>query len=224
MRTKALICAATLAAGALTSMAQSNVYSLNVVGYVNAAAAANQYVMISNPLTNTAVANTLGNLIGTNLPVGGTVLKWNYAAAHYDIYTRVVFGNGWSPAGGATASLNPGEGIFLKSPSSITNTFVGDVLQGSLTNSLRTGYELKANLVPDSGTVTALGLLIPNSATATPNQILKWNTAAQHYDIFTKVVFGAGWSPSVPTINVGEGFFTSLTAPYNWVRNYTVAP
>jgi len=223
MRTKALICAATLAAGALTSMAQSNVYSLNVVGYVNAAAAANQYVAIANPLTNTAVANNLGNLIGTNLPVNGKVLKWNYAAVHFDIFTRVSFGNGWSPSGGSTVSLNPGEGIFLQSPSAITNTFVGDVLQGNLTNHLRSGFELTANLVPDSGTVTALGLLIPFNASPV-NTILKWNTAGQHYDIFTRVSFGSGWSPSVPVINVGEGFFTSLTAPYDWIRNYTVAP
>ena len=36
MRTKTLaLCAAVLAAGALTTMAQSNVYSLNIVGYAN---------------------------------------------------------------------------------------------------------------------------------------------------------------------------------------------
>ena len=35
MRTKALLCAAALAAGTAASMAQSNVYSLNIVGYVN---------------------------------------------------------------------------------------------------------------------------------------------------------------------------------------------
>src|SRR5437667_4436469 len=36
MRTKALLCAAgLLAAGVATSMAQSNVYSLNIVGYAN---------------------------------------------------------------------------------------------------------------------------------------------------------------------------------------------
>src|SRR4051812_38715441 len=35
MRTKTLVCAAALAAGVATSMAQSNVYSLNIVGYAN---------------------------------------------------------------------------------------------------------------------------------------------------------------------------------------------
>jgi hypothetical protein len=35
MRTKALLCTSAVAAGVATSMAQPNVYSLNVVGYVN---------------------------------------------------------------------------------------------------------------------------------------------------------------------------------------------
>src|SRR5437763_197776 len=53
MRTKALLCAAALAAGAVTAMAQSNVYSLNVVGYINTTlvgSAAGKYQMIANQL------------------------------------------------------------------------------------------------------------------------------------------------------------------------------
>src|SRR2546428_487012 len=123
MRTKALLCAAgILAAGVATSMAAVN--SLNTVGYVTAVPGAGNYIAICNPVTNTSMANTLGNLVQTNLPVNSKVLKWNYAAVHFDIYTRVDFGN--------------------------------------------------------------------------------------------------GWSPSVPTNNVGEGFFTSLAAPYTWVENFTV--
>jgi len=222
MRTKALICAATLAAGAFTSMAQSNVYSLNVVGYVNTVfPKGGKYIAIANPLTNTAVANNLGNLIGTNLPPNGQVLKWNYALTKFDIFKRV--GSGWLPTAGATTSLNPGEGAFVQSPptstSDITNTFVGDVLQGSLTNSLLVNFSLVGNMVPDSGTVSSLGLVIPGTGSP-QNQILKWNVASQSYSIFKKV--SSTWIPSEPSIGVGEGFFTSLNAPLNWVRNYTV--
>jgi hypothetical protein len=209
-------------------MAQGNVYSLNTVGYVNVVPAGNQFVCIANPVTNTTVANTLGNLIGTNLPVNGQVLKWNYAAVKFDIFQRVVFGNGWSPTNGVAATLNVGEGVFMKSPSAITNTFVGDVLQanlyapGPLTNHLRSGLELIGNLVPDSGDVNAIGLAIPFSASPA-NQILKWNVGTQTYNIFTRVSFGPNfWQPSIPTIGVGEGFFTKLAAPLDWVRNYTV--
>jgi len=201
-------------------MAQ-NVYSLNTVGYSTVVPAGNQYVLIANPLTNTSVANTLGNLIGTNLPVNGKILKWNYAGAHFDIFTRVAFGNGWNPTTGAAALINPGEGFFIQSPTQITNTFVGDVLQGSLTNSLPTGYRINGNLVPDSGTITNLGLVIPFNSSFV-NKVLKWNIAGQHYDIFSRIGFGSGWNPSVPAIGVGEGFFTQLGAQYDWIRNFTV--
>src|SRR5690349_19778228 len=91
MRITALLSAAgILAAGTATSIAQT-VYSVNTVGVVSTIPSNGNYVCICNPLTNTSVANTLGNLIGTNLPVGGKVLKWNYAAVHFDIYTRVSF-------------------------------------------------------------------------------------------------------------------------------------
>src|SRR2546428_163111 len=200
MRTKALLCAAgIIAAGAATSMAAVN--SLNTVGYVTAVPGAGNYIAICNPVTNTSMANTLGNLVQTNLPVNSKVLKWNYAAVHFDIYTRVVFGNGWSPTTGAAATLNPGEGVFVQSPSATNLVFVGDVLDagyyGLQTNSLRSGFELVSSKQPLTDSITNLGLIIPfNQSPA--DKILKWNVAAQHYDIYTRVSFGSGWSPSVP--------------------------
>src|ERR1700730_12330845 len=54
MRTKTLVCAAALmAAGVATSMAQSNVYSLNVVGYINITFPANKYTLTANQLVQT---------------------------------------------------------------------------------------------------------------------------------------------------------------------------
>ena len=225
MRTKALLCAAaTLAVCAATSMAQ-NVYSLNTVGYVTAVPGNGNFIAICNPVTNTSVANTLDNLVRSNTPINAQVLKWNYGAVHFDIYQRVSFGNGWSPTTGAAASLNPGEGVFLKSPSATNITFVGDVLDakyyGLQTNSLRSGFELVGSKQPLTDSITNIGLLIPFSSSP-QNQLLKWNVGAQHYDIFSRVSFGSGWSPSVPTNNVGEGFFTKLAAPYTWVQNFTV--
>ena len=74
MRTlKALACATALVAGVATSMAQSNVYSLNVVGYYNVPVTANQYVMIANQLNTTN--NTIGSLL-PNGPIGANLLKW----------------------------------------------------------------------------------------------------------------------------------------------------
>ena len=52
MRTKALLVAAAIAAGAVTAMAQSNVYSLNIVGYVNMTQNAG-FKIWANPLNTT---------------------------------------------------------------------------------------------------------------------------------------------------------------------------
>src|SRR2546421_1894502 len=63
MRTKTLVCAAALAAGALTSWAQSNVYSLNVVGYVNVVFPPGQFTVFANPLNN--ANNAISNIFPT---------------------------------------------------------------------------------------------------------------------------------------------------------------
>src|SRR6266481_9690813 len=76
MRTKTLICAAALAAGALTSWAQSNVYSLNVVGYVNTTLPGNSAItMIGNPLNNTSGGNNISNLFTEPAIGDGAVIQ-----------------------------------------------------------------------------------------------------------------------------------------------------
>jgi hypothetical protein len=220
MRTKTLAAAAILAAGLASSMAQSNVYSLNVVGYVNKTLlGAGRYTAVANPLNTTN--NTLGSLLG-GIPAGSSVQKWNPSIADFDVYNKTGFGVGWSPASGATASLNPGEGVFVLTPGAsgdITNTFVGEVLQGNLTISLVTGFNMIGNKVPDSGAANTIGLVPP-----TGSSLQKWNEAVQDFEVFNKTSFGIGWSPSVPNINVAEGFFINAVSPYDWVRNFTVPP
>src|SRR6266446_1325324 len=76
MRTKTLLAAAAmLAAGLASSMAQSNVYSLNVVGYVNKVMpSGGKYIMISNPLNTTS--NTINSLL-SGAAVGSQFLKFS---------------------------------------------------------------------------------------------------------------------------------------------------
>jgi hypothetical protein len=218
-----LAAAAALAAGLATSMAQSNVYSVNVVGYVNKVLAGNgKYTAVANPLntTNNTLAGIFGGA-GVGLPRGSQVLKWSPGDANFAIYGKVAFGSGWT-GGGATASINPGEGCLIFIPAAsgdYTNTFVGEVLQGALTNSLATGYQMIGNKVPDSGPVTTLGFVPPNNS-----QLLKWDGTSQNWVIYGKVAFGSGWTPSVPSIDVAEGFMVNANGAYQWVRNFTVGP
>jgi hypothetical protein len=214
MRTKTLLAAAAmLAAGFASSLAQSNVYSLNVVGYVNKVIAGGgpngSYTAVANPLN--AATNTIGALL-SSLPSGAAVLKWN-GVDDYDIYDKV--GANFVPNG--NASLAPGEGVLIYLLSgSVTNTFVGEVLQGNLTNAYAAGLTMSGNKVPDSGPVSSMQLTNVPSGSA----LLKWNFALQDFDIFDRV--GANWIPATPTLDVGESFFMSAISPFNWVRNFTV--
>jgi len=213
-------------------LAQSNVYSLNVVGYVNKVLkGGNYYTSAANPLNTTN--NTLAGLFGgptTGLITGTRVLKWSTTAADFVTYTKTSFGTGWS-GGGESVSLNPGEGCLILTTATsgdITNTFVGEVLQGNLTNSYIPGYQMTANQVPDSGSVTALGLTTPTPVTS---RLLKWNNtvgAQGDWEVFTRTGFGVFWSPSVPNLDVAEGILIlaqaapPATGAFNWVRNFTV--
>ena len=77
MRTKVLLGAAALAAAAATASAQ-NVYSLNVVGYINLSLT-NGYNMVANQLDldGTMTNNTLTTVFSTNLPKLSAVYAWS---------------------------------------------------------------------------------------------------------------------------------------------------
>jgi len=208
---KALVCAAALAAGLATAVAQ-NVYSLNVVGYYNIPVAANQYVMIANQLNTTN--NTLAGLLPSPEP-GTEVLKWN---GGWDIYTFDDIDLEWLPSGAAT--LNVGEAALVRSPNAATLTFVGEVLQGNLSNPFApvNTYGARSSMVPQAGLVsTDLGFPADPS-----DEVLKWNGG---WDIYTFDDLDLEWLPSEPSFAVGEGMLVrkalGATATV-WTRNFTV--
>lgn len=213
MRTKALLGLAALAAGAMTAAAQSSVYSLNVVGYYNVPVEAGKLVMIANQLNTTN--NTLSSLL-PSVPAGSQLYKFN---GGYSIYQMDEFDPVWTPAGAGDVTLNPGEGAFFRSPVATTLTFVGEVLQGSLTNTLPIGsLAMRSSMVPQAGTANALG--IPGEA---GDQLYTW-TAANGFKIHQFDEFDPVWIPE-PNISVGEAFFyrKSPTSTKNqWVRDFTV--
>src|ERR1043166_2369568 len=92
MRTKTLFLAAALsAAGLATSLAQSsNVYSLNVVGYINLQLT-NGFNLIANQLDldGTGTNNTLNTSIGTNVPNLTRVYTYQPASINYQFATLV---------------------------------------------------------------------------------------------------------------------------------------
>ncbi len=212
MRTKVLLGAAALAAGLATSaMAQSNVYSLNVVGYYNVPLAASQKLMIANQL------NTTNNTLGALIPAPADSSSFFKYSGGFQSYQYDGLGGQWDPDGNAT--LNPGEGGFFVSPQATTLTFVGEVLQGNLTNTLPIGVKvLRSSVVPQQGGITTvLGLPGEDS-----DSLFTYSGgyASYQYD-----GLGNQWDPTEPVINVGQAFFyvkANSSVSSNWIRNFTV--
>ena len=207
MRTKTLLLTAAVVAAGFTAVSAQSVYSVNAVGYVNLNIG-NGFTMIANPLNTTN--NTIGSLFPASFPDFSNLYKWNEVTQGFDIATY-FFGSWDLP----NITLNPGEGAFVNTTTPFTLTFVGEVMQGELTNSVPSLFAIRGSKVPQSGTTTALGLTVGDF-----DNLYKWNTANQGYDIYT-YFFGA-WSPSEPTIAVGESFFLNSNAPYEWTRTFSV--
>ncbi len=193
-----------MAAGLGASFGQ--VYSVNAVGYVNLNIGTG-FTMIANPLI--ATNNTIGSLM-PSIPDFSNLYKWNESTHGFDVATY-FFGSWDLP----NVTLNPGEGAFLNTSTAFTLTFVGDVSQGNLTNNVPALFSIRGSQVPQTGLVSALGLTVGDF-----DNLYKWNTVSQGFDVYT--YFFGSWTPSEPSIAVGESFFLNSGAPYQWTRTFSV--
>jgi hypothetical protein len=210
MRTiKALVCAAALAAGLATSLAQSNVYSLNVVGYYNLPLTGGTFYSIANQL------NTTNNHLTVLIPAPPINTRYYEYAG---VWNEYVYDDTESWQGG-DPTLDPGKSGLFKSPVNTTLTFVGEVLQGNLS----VGYQaiganaVVASKVPQAGAVQSALLFTPEVY----DKVYKFDNTWVEYTFDDT----ESWNPSEPTFAVGEGMIirkgpgTTATA---WVRNFTV--
>ncbi len=206
MRTKTLLLTAVLGlASAATSMAQ--VYSANVVGYVNQSYPAG-YSIINAPLKGT---NNAVPFLFASPPDFSIIYK--FTGGLYEPANAYMFGSWSDPA----QVLDPGDGAFLYSPSAWTNTYVGEVLLGAQTNTLPVGFSLKGSKVPQAGGLEALLGLVPGDF----DIVYKFNQGTQNYDPANAYMFGS-WANGDPAINVAEGFFyfNAQGAANNWTRTF----
>jgi len=177
MRTKTLILSALLAMAASPLLAQTNVYSVNAVGYVQQVYTPGVLTMIANPLNTTN--NTLGSVLNSGVPNGTAIYKWNGATFDVAARARGVWDN-------PQFTLNPGEGCFIQlgGAAPYTNTWVGEVLQGSLTNSSTgPGYFVLSSMVPQSGDADSLGL---TSALSNGDAVYEFDSVAGIYKIWAR--------------------------------------
>jgi hypothetical protein len=176
-------------------MAQ-NVYSLNIVGYVNVPLNVG-YNLICNPLDNGT--NTISSLF-PNAQEGDVVFT-----ASAGVFTESDFSFGsWS----ADLKLAPGTGLFYHATVKGTNTFVGNVLTGNLTNNIPAGFTLVSSQVPVSDTLPNLNF------PAAEGDVAFYLRNGQYVE--DDYSFGA-WSVGVAPA-VGEGFWIHTAAPKTWWR------
>jgi hypothetical protein len=209
MRTKALfVAAATGLAAISTSFAQ--VYSVNVVGYVNVELQPG-FNLVANPLSTTS--NTIADLIpGVD---GMSVFK--YVDGAYESANYLELLGGWDDP---TITLDPGEGAFISLPGdqNVTITFVGEVMEGQLSNPLPAGLSMKSSMVPQAGTLSALGYVAQDGDT-----VYKYSAAQQGYITANYLELLGGWDTGLePTLEVGEAMFLSKAAASSWDRDFTV--
>jgi|SRR5437773_4763546 len=214
MRTKTLLLTAVLsAAGIASSLAQGTVYSVNAVGYVNLVVPVG-LSMVANPL-DAGSNNTLGSLF-PNVPNFSNFYK--FTGTSFDIAT-FAFGAWDKP----NITLNPGEGGFIGTTTLFTNTFVGEVKQGTLSTPIPVGLSIVSSQVPQTGAIdTTLGL----TNLSMFDNVFKFNVTSQSYDIYT-VTPGGGWSgpggsTTAPSLNVAESVFISAGAAVSWNRTFSV--
>lgn len=239
MRTKSFLAAAALiAAGALTSQAQSNVYSLNVVGYVNLTVKPGYNLLaaqLKNSTGSTAINATLTNVTG--LAEGSTFFKWNAGAQ--DFTEAAVFiatppdGPAWyfSDFSGPTTDVAArGESFFVFNAggTDATITLVGEVPQGSDSVSVPNNYGFLADTVPAVQEVITNGFPVADGSTLTT-----FNPLTQDY---TEALVGIATPPDGPAWYlsdfsaqvqfapaVGQGFLYNTPAgAATWTRNFTV--
>jgi hypothetical protein len=219
MRTKTLLLTAALsAAGIATSMAQ--VYSVNAVGYVNAPIAAG-FTMVANQFTASSYA--ISNVI-PSAPLGSTVFAFvnnNYQTSIFDEFNAL-----WSDP---NLQLPLGRGFFINNPQAATTlTMVGEVPQGTLNNNPSSGFSIRSSIVPQAGTVGALGL-VPGLG----DVIFRFNSANQQYIQYINDEFGGGWGSATPgqtvdpvngpAVAVGEAFwYNNVAGTATWTRTFTV--
>jgi len=213
MRTKTLYLAALLGAVSIATSVAQTVYSVNAVGYVNVNLLTG-FNLVANPLV--AETNTVAVLFDA-APKGTIVYKYDSAAVNYVSATKNKITGTWN---NTTMTLVPGEGAFVKVPSDCTITFVGEVMQGSLTNTLPGGFSIASSQVPQADNLDNLGFPKDKGDIVYRWEFTGTNGAYKSYAV-NKVT--GNWPASgAPTVGVAEAFFVKKNALMNWTRTFSV--
>jgi len=208
MRTKTLLLTAALAAvGVASSMAQ--VYSVNVVGYINKSLPQGFY-MLANQLDN-GTGNKIVDLIPAP-PDNTFVYKFKPSNGSFII---IDYLEGWE-GDDLNMTLAPGEGVFISSPAAQTVTFVGEVKTGLSSVSIIPGFNVYSSVVPQSAPLDTMGYV------ANDGDFVYQLKASGGFKVNDYL---EGWegddNGTAPTPAIGESFYVyNPNASKAWTRNF----
>jgi hypothetical protein len=196
-------------AGMVASTASGQIYSQNIVGYINQTLDLGTNY-IANQLDN-GEGNTLDTLLplsgsSTVVPEGTMFTELNPATGKFLPFSTYDTVNGWS----INYALTYGEGAMLITPTSFENTFVGNVLLGdpgidpsgqTFTPRLVTGTGLMfLSCVDPIGNATFYDVVGRNPQNGEWVTLLNPGT-----QVYTTTTFENGtWSDGNPELNIGE--------------------
>lgn len=215
MKKTLLIAAAALAAGVITSQAQ--VYSQNIVGYVNTTVpGGNALTMICNPLTGPNGTNGATQVL-TGLAGGENLFIWNgagyyaYSFVGLGVGTGMGFPSDWTDINGGIAGqipgdvydsvnvlywtqppqLKQGQGAFIQNGGTkFTNTFVGTVvLSNNVPVAGGNALILVASSVPIGGSLANTNINLPFVG---GENLFLWNGAGYYAYSFVGAGVGTG--------------------------------
>jgi len=217
MKKTLLMAAAALAAGVISTEAQ--VYSQNIVGYVNSSIpGGNKLTMIANPLIGQNGTNGATQVL-TGLAGGESLFVWNgagfyaYSFQGAGVGTGLGFPSDWTdPNGGAAGSvpgdvydnvnqvywtqppqLKQGQGAFLQNPNTtFTNTYVGTVVLSNTTPVVLTGgnaLRLVSSSVPIGGSLQNTNINLPFIG---GESLFVWNGSGYYAYAFQGTGVGTG--------------------------------
>ena len=193
--------------------AVGGVVSANMVGYVNLQLPWGMS-FIANPLFQTNVS--LRTLFPT-APDGAQVMK----RVGGDYVTCIYSASGASWVG-PQMDLPLGVGFFFINPSRETfvQTFVGEVLIGSITNNLPVGVSLEGSMLPVAGSINSLHN-IPGQPGDNLFVFINEGEARGRYHR-SAYAAGEGWTPDL-NLGVGQGFWIQKQQAQDWVRFFSLS-
>jgi hypothetical protein len=223
MRTKVLLGLAVLAVSAATCVAQSsNVYSLNIVGYVNVDVQAGLN-LVSNPLKpSNGNYNITNTIVLPDVLQDTELYKWVGAGWSTDVPVWFAGGIGWFSS--TPMNILLGESFFLKAPATTPAgtkvTFVGEVQTGAVDYSIPPGTSVIAPKIPVAESFP--GADIGHDG----DQIFTWKGAAWGNPWVWVPSYGwfgplANDPVAGPVVAVGGGVvYQNIGAALNWTRQF----